>query len=346
MVDRLDVRGRAPGGRRVERVTAVVRTVLGDIDPAALGITYAHEHLVIDGGRPVQLEPDFDLSDIDAMATEVGAAMELGLGAIVDAMPCDCGRSATKLAGLSRATGLHIVAPTGLHHDRFYGAAHWSHRLDVEQLADLFVLDIEDGIDRYDYSGPVVERTAHRAGVIKIGGSAGALSDRDQRVFDAAAAAHVRTGAPILTHCEMGTAGLDQVRRLAAGGVALPHVALSHVDKVVDRGYHRELAATGVALEYDGSFRWGEAPNGTLRLLEWMAEDALLDHVVLGMDAARQGYYAVYGGRPGLAWLLDGFSRQMEERGLGAEIRRRLFVDNPARIFSFALSSTDRGTTV
>jgi len=42
-----------------------VRTVLGDIDPADLGVTYAHEHIVIDGGPPVLLEPDFDLS-VDA----------------------------------------------------------------------------------------------------------------------------------------------------------------------------------------------------------------------------------------------------------------------------------------
>jgi 5-phospho-D-xylono-1,4-lactonase len=326
-------------------VTAFVRTVLGDIDPSLLGVTYAHEHLVIDGGRPVQLEPDFDLSDIDAMATEVGAAMDVGLDAVIDAMPCDCGRSATKLAGLARRTGLHVIAPTGLHHDGFYGSAHWSRRLDVAQLADLFVADIVDGIDRYDYSGPVVDRTPHRAGVIKIGGSEGVLSERDQRVFDAAAAAHIRTGAPILTHCEKGTGGIDQARRLADDGVALSHVALSHVDRVVDRGYHRELAATGAGLEYDGSFRWADASNGTLQLLEWMAEDDLLDHVVLGMDAARQGYYTVYGGGPGLAWLLDGFSRQMEGRGLGAEVQRRLFVDNPARTFSFAFSSTDRGTS-
>lgn len=324
-------------------MTTFVRTVLGDIDPGALGVTYAHEHLVIDGGRPVELEPDFELSDVEAMATEVGAAMELGLGAAIDAMPCDCGRNAAKLAELSRRTGLHVVAPTGLHHERFYGPVHWSLRVDVERLADLFVADIEEGIDALDYSGPVVRRTPHRAGVIKIAGSDGGPSERDEGIFAAAALAHARTGVPILTHCERGTGGLEQARALADGGVALGHVALSHVDKVVDRGYHRELAATGATLEYDGSFRWGDADNGTLRLLEWMAEDDLLDHVVLGMDAARQGYYAVYGGKPGLTWLLDGFARLMGDRGLGADIRRRLFVDNPARVFAFA--STDRRTT-
>ncbi len=315
---------------------AFVRTVLGDIDPTALGVTYAHEHLVIDGGRPVIMEPDFDLADVDAMVTEVGAAIELGLGAVVDAMPCDCGRNADKLAEVARRTGLHVVAPTGLHHDRYYGPAHWSHRLDAEELADLFVADIDDGIDANDYSGPVVRRTQHRAGVIKVGGSAEALTDRDRRVFEAAAIAHRRTGAPILTHCDGGTAAVEQVESLRDCGVAPEHVALSHVDKVVDRGYHRELASTGATLEYDGSFRWGTEPNGTLRLLEWMAEDGLLGNVVLGMDAARRGYYTVYGGSPGLTWLLDGFSAAMEERGLGEEARRRLFVENPARVFAFA----------
>ena len=313
-----------------------VRTVLGDIDPAELGVTYSHEHLVIDGGRPVLMAPDFDLSDVGRMATEVAAAAALGLRSVVDAMPCDAGRNAGKLAELSRRTGVQVVAPTGLHHERFYGPAHWSHRVSVDELADLFVADIEQGIDELDYSGPVVRRTAHRAGVIKIAGSEGAPSERDRRVFEAAAAAHRRTGAPILTHCEAGTGALEQVRLLTELGVPVGHVVLSHVDKVVDRGYHRELAATGAFAEYDGSFRWGDEPNGTLQLLTWMAEDGLIDQVLLGMDAARQGYLAVYGGSPGLTWLLDGFSGAMDAAGLDATIRERLFVANPARAFAFA----------
>jgi predicted metal-dependent phosphotriesterase family hydrolase len=77
-------------------------------------------------------------------------------------------------------------------------------------------------------------------------------------------------------------------------------------------------------------------------LLAWMAEDGLLDRVVLGMDAARRGYLTVYGGSPGLTWLLDGFSAAMEDRGLGPDVRHRLFVVNPARVFAFAI---DGGTT-
>ena len=56
---------------------------------------------------------------------------------------------------------------------------------------------------------------------------------------------------------------------------------------------------------------------------------------MLGMDAARQGYYTEFGGSPGLPYLLREFSDAMDERGLDAALRRRIFVDNPARAFAF-----------
>ena len=319
----------------------VVRTVLGDIAPGDLGVTYSHEHLVIDGGRPVEMHPDFDLGDVDRMVPEVEAAAGLGLRAVVDAMPCDCGRSALKLAELSRRTGIHVIAPTGLHHERYYGPSHWSDTEPVEAIAERFVLDITDGIDANDYAGPEIRRTPHRAGVIKVAGSAGGPSARDARVFEAAAEAHRRTGAPILTHCEAGTGALEQVALLRDFGVDPSHVALSHVDKVVDRGYHRAILETGAFAEYDGSFRWGDGDNGTLRLLGWALEDGLGGGILLGMDAARQGYYEAYGGTPGLTWLLGGFTDAMDAAGIGAEGRRGLFVENPARAFGFA--ATDGG---
>ncbi|CAN5451984.1 phosphotriesterase [soil metagenome] len=313
-----------------------VRTVLGDIAPEQMGVTYAHEHLIIDGGRPVQMQPEFDLGDVDAMAGEVAGAAALGLATVVDAMPCDAGRNAGKLADLSRRTGVNVIAPTGLHHDRYYGPAHWSHRVTVEDLADLFVADIEDGIDAFDYAGPIVRRTSFRAGVIKVAGSEGGLSARDERVFEAAAIAHARTGAPILTHCEHGTGALEQVRYLVDRGVTPEHVALSHVDKVVDRGYHRELLSTGALAAYDQTFRWPDgAENATVRLIGEMVEDELDDRIVLGMDAARRRYYRIFGGEPGLTWLLDGFTSILAEAGIGDDVRHRLFVGNPAGLYAF-----------
>jgi len=311
-----------------------VRTVLGDIDPADLGVTYAHEHVVIDGGRPVELSPDFLLADVDLLAAELADAARFGLRAVVDAMPAAAGRNVAKLAELSRRSGVHVVAATGLHHDRYYGPSHWSARLTEVELADLFTADVVEGIDAHDHSGPLVRRTEHHAGIVKVAGSEGGPSDRDGHIFAAAAETHRRTGVPILTHCEVGTGALEQVRLLERLGVPAERVVLSHVDKVVDPGYHRELLATGATAEYDQAFRWGDRPNGTLALLTAMIDADLGDRIVLGMDAARQGYYRAYGGTPGLRYLLADFSSTMAERGLGAEVQRRLFVDNPARVLS------------
>jgi predicted metal-dependent phosphotriesterase family hydrolase len=126
--------------------------------------------------------------------------------------------------------------------------------------------------------------------------------------------------------------------------VAPGHIVLSHLDKVVDRGYHRELLGSGAFGEYDQSFRWGDKPNGTLQVLAWAVEDGLDGQVLLGMDAARRTYYRVNGGSPGLTWLLAGFTDAMAERGLAETIRHRLFVDNPARAFAFATTGTEGGT--
>jgi phosphotriesterase-related protein len=313
-----------------------VRTILGDVDPSEMGVTYAHEHLVIDGGRPVELSPDFLLADVDRLVAELVDGREAGLGTAVDMMPADCGRNPEKLAELSRRSGVRIVGATGLHHEKFYGPSHWSLRATEHELADLFAADIEDGIDDRDYGGPLVHRTAHRAGVVKVGGSEGGPSDRDLPIFRAAAAAHRWTGVPIHTHCEGGTGAIEQLRVLTDAGVAAERISLSHVDKVVDRGYHAAIRSTGAFLVYDQGFRWADRPNGTLQLLEWAAEDGELDRVMLGMDAARQGYYRAFGGSPGLPYLLREFSVLLDERGLDEAIRRRLFVDNPARAFAFA----------
>lgn len=314
----------------------IVRTVLGDIDAADLGVTYAHEHLLIDGGRPVELFPDFLLADTDRMAAELADAVAVGLRSAVDAMPADCGRNPAKLAELSRRTGVRIVAATGLHHERFYGPSHWSLRASEDELADLFAADVTNGIDERDYSGPIVRRTDVRAGIVKIAGSEGGPSARDVPIFRAAAEAHRVTGVPIHTHTENGTGALEQIRLLTDAGVRAERIALSHVDKVVDRSYHRELLSSGAFAVYDQGFRWGDRENGTIKLIEWALEDGTEGQLMLGMDAARQGYHKSYGGKPGLSYLLSEFSDLLTARGIPAGVRGSMFVAAPARAFAFA----------
>jgi phosphotriesterase-related protein len=318
------------------------RTVLGDIASEELGVIYAHEHLVIHGGRPIQLFPDFDLADVEKAVAELAPAQELGLRTVVDAMPADAGRDVLMLAQIARASGVNVIAPSGLHHERYYHDRHWSVRLSAEEIADLFVADITEGIDELDYNGPIVKRTTHRAGVMKIAGSTDGLSARDEVVFAAAGMAQYRTGCPILTHCEHGTGAIEQVEWLVKHGGDPAHIVLSHTDKVIDRAYMRDIAATGARVEYDQHMRWQEdQENGTLQLLAWAAEDGLLGHITIGLDAARQKYWTQFGGSPGWAYLLDEWSDRMRyEIGFGDAELHTLFVETPGAAYTFGTAHT------
>lgn len=141
---------------------------MGDVPAKNMGVTYAHEHLIIDVCYATDLTPEFLINDTNACIKELSLFAHAGGRTIIDSMPCDCGRNVAKLAEASSASGVHIVAPTGVHLQKYYPPWHWSHRFSESDLERLFVADIEEGIDSNDYNGPLVARTAHEAGLIKI----------------------------------------------------------------------------------------------------------------------------------------------------------------------------------
>jgi phosphotriesterase-related protein len=243
-----------------------------------------------------------------------------------------------RLAEVSRRSGVAVVAPTGLHLSKYYPAGerggHWGAKFPAERLAEVFIAEIEQGIDVNDLAGPEVQRSPHRAGVIKVAGGHDRLGELEQRVFRAAAIAHRRTGCPILTHTEEGTAALEQAELLSSNGVDLSHVVLSHLDRNPDLAYHRRVLRTGVNIEYDSSFRWKNRPDNPT----WDLLCALLpefpDQIVLGMDAARRSYWSRLGGSPGMGYLRREFVPRLAA-ALGEDLVHRLTVSTPARAYCF-----------
>jgi 5-phospho-D-xylono-1,4-lactonase len=59
--------------------------------------------------------------------------------------------------------------------------------------------------------------------------------------------------------------------------------------------------------------------------------------ILLGMDAARRKYWKAYGGAPGMDFLLREFVPQLKVRGLSNTQVNAIFVQNPARCYSFPL---------
>jgi predicted metal-dependent phosphotriesterase family hydrolase len=314
-----------------------VRTVLGDIAPADLGVCSAHEHVIIDCSFTTHATPDFLINDVAAATTELRQFRADGGRAMVDSMPCDSGRNVMKLAAVSRAADVHLICPTGLHLAKYYDPGHWGNFYSEEQLAELFIADIEQGVDRHDYNGPLVERTSHRAGVIKVAADR-TFTAREEKVFAAAARAHRSTGCPILTHTEQGEAALEQVECLRRHGVDLRHVCLSHTDRKPDVGLHRELLASGVRVEFDSAFRWKAGQGNPTRDLVVALLPEFPDQIMLGMDAARRGYWRSYGGGPGLSYLLTDFSAQLRAAGVSTDLLEKIFVSTPASTFTFSPS--------
>jgi len=315
---------------------SMVRTVLGDIASEQLGVTYMHEHLIIDSPIVSRDFPHIYLpSETEAIA-EVELCKSLGVQTMVDCMPTGSGRSAIKLAAISKATGINIVATAGLHTDRYYQSTDDLETMGAEDLAQVFVRDIQIGM----------EGTEYKAGQLKVVSSGHAITDRDRRLFEAAAIAHQITGAPIMSHCEHGIGALEQIDLFHQLNVPINKVTLSHTDKENDFGYHKEILSSGINVEYDQSLRQCDlaSPPSAL-LMKAMIDEGFIDQIMLGTDGARRSLWSSLGGSPGLAWLYSGWSKKLIEFGLTQAQLDKVFIDNPAKTLTLDMhtAETSRG---
>lgn len=292
----------------------VVRTVLGDIDPTDLGPCDAHEHLFL--VTPAQ--PGDDFVEVDKAIEEAQFLVDAGGRSLVDWTPIGLGRDLDGLVAVAEATGLHVVAATGLHRDAHYTADDPLRSASVDDLAARFAAELRD-----------------RCGVIKTGASYHQVTAFEAKGFEAAAAAHAETGAPVCVHTQHGTMGLALVERLQALGVPPASVILAHLDRNPDAGEHAETASTGAWLQLDGPGRTKYWPDSTiLRLIADLAERGHGGRILLGGDTGRRSMMRAYGGGPGLDYVFARFKPRLE-RELGAELAHAIFVEAPAQAFSF-----------
>jgi predicted metal-dependent phosphotriesterase family hydrolase len=311
-----------------------VRTVLGDIDSGELGVCYAHEHLLITGGMFVKGDRDFLLDDREKAAEELRSFQAAGGRSAVDMMPGGLGRDPDGLRALSERTGVHLLATTGFHVEKYYDTEHWLYRYSVEEIAELFRAEVQDGMDQGGYRGPLVRRSEARAGVIKVATGYYTWSKNTQKWFEAAAAAQRGTGAPISSHTDNGVLGDRQADTLIGLGVPAEKIIVGHIDKNVDPYVHRDLAARGVFLEYDSPSRLKYGPDqDAVDLIRAAMEGGYGNQILLGMDLARRSYYTSYGGGPGMAYLLERFAPRLRAEGL-EEAVELIFTENPRRAFA------------
>jgi phosphotriesterase-related protein len=230
---------------------ATVETVTGPIESSELGTTLIHEHLrtrdeavhqqwpqaKASGGIPEREHP----GDGYEAAIEVAkAAVELGVKTICDPTAMFLGRDVNFMKRVSEETGLQVVPCTGIytydHLPPFFVGR------DPDQIADLFVADIEQGI----------QGTEIKAAFIKCAADEPGVNENVEKVHRAAARASVRTGTPIMAHSRPASeTGPRQVEIFLEEGVDPSKVQIAHTGDTDDLDYIERLLETGVWIGLD-----------------------------------------------------------------------------------------------
>lgn len=290
-----------------------------NFDPT--GYTWVHEHLHIDlSGFKNNL--DCRLDQYDLICQEMKDLRALGVSNIIEMTNRYMGRNPQFMLDLMHDTGINVMACTGYYQDAFF-PEHVAAR-SVEQLAQEMVDEIVIGIDG----------TELKAGIIaEIGSSEGVITPLEEKVFIAAARAHIETGRPISTHTSFSTMGLEQLVLLQAHGVDLSRVTVGHCDlkdnldnilRMIDLGAYVQFDTIGKNSYYPDEKRIG--------MLHALRNRGLLNRVMLSMDITRRSHLKANGGN-GYDYLLTTFIPQLRQSGFSQADVDTMLRDNPSQFF-------------
>ena len=290
-----------------------------NFDPT--GYTWVHEHLHIDlSGFKNNL--DCRLDQYDLICQEMKDLRALGVSNIIEMTNRYMGRNPQFMVDLMRDTGINVMACTGYYQDAFF-PEHVAAR-SVEQLAQEMVDEIVIGIDG----------TELKAGIIaEIGSSEGVITPLEEKVFIAAARAHIETGRPISTHTSFSTMGVEQLVLLQAHGVDLSRVTVGHCDlkdnldnilRMIDLGAYVQFDTIGKNSYYPDEKRIG--------MLHALRNRGLLNRVMLSMDITRRSHLKANGGN-GYDYLLTTFIPQLRQSGFSQADVDTMLRDNPSQFF-------------
>jgi phosphotriesterase-related protein len=342
-----------------------VRTVLGDVPAADLGLTLAHEHLLIDlrnqfvppsdperlrlsrepvgpatvellARNPYALADNLVLDDVELCARELGRFAALGGRTVVDGTSGGLGRDPGKLRRLATLTGLNIVAGSGYY-------THDTHPADMatrsaEQIATEIVRDLTVGIGGTDV----------RAGVIGEVGTSQQIHPDEHKNLLAAAMAHASVPAAIHVHTFPWTReGTKAADTLIERGVDPAKVVIDHLDVDIDPEYIGQLLVRGVIVEFDcfgkeyqlsardESFAPGRFATDAERIeaLKRLLDEGYERQLLITNDLSFKSLLVEHGGR-GYAHVMADIVPALRDAGVDHATMDTLLIANPARLLA------------
>ena len=308
---------------------AHVQTVLGPIEPSALGFTLPHEHTQIALWHIAGRWDYWQLTRDEAtILDELARYRAAGGGGLVDLTLPGVGRDPIWLRTIAEASGLHLVMGAGWYRTAYYPADADIERRTAGDLADALEAEIAEGVGD----------TGVRPGIIgEIGTDKPWLTPAEERVHRAAARAANRTGLAITTHAVLSDVGLSQLRIFEEEGVDPARVVIGHADSHQVLDHYLAIIERGANLEFDFiGMPWPTERGNERRTIE-LACDLLdrghADRIFLSQDVCHDNQLKRYGGN-GYVYLFETFLPQLREAGATEADIRTITVDNPRRLLT------------
>ncbi|WP_448628584.1 phosphotriesterase family protein [Geodermatophilus sp. URMC 64] len=312
----------------------IVNTVLGPVPAADLGVVAVHESLlsVVPGAEHAYDIP-FDRAEIfRTVARKLTAFREAGGGTVVDSTGMFHGRDVRLYEALSRSTGVHLVASTGMGPEENLGGYFLTPQTDpptpwpAERFADLFAREVTEGM--------VVPRVERRgaAGLVATAATRAGTTPTDQSLLRGAARAALTTGVPV--SIRYGADALEDLQVVLDEGLPAGRVVVGDLDRrdAVAAGWPAAVAERGayVAVDHvglnDDDDVVPDADRAALvaeLVAAGHADRVLLSCNAIGKALGQPAYELPY------AHVLTAFVPLLAQHGVAGEDIQRLLVANP-----------------
>jgi phosphotriesterase-related protein len=312
---------------------AKVETLTGTIDTAELGFTLMHEHVFIHSEGLVGNFPSLwdKKAEIDNARTQLQELYNLGVNTILDATIFGLGRDIPLMLEVASDLPINLIVTTGIYHWCDCEANSLVQALEIDDIADLFIRDIEIG----------VQGTNVKAGVVKAASDVRGITPVVEKFMRAAARTHRQTGVPLITHSSSPLKqGLQQQDIFEDEGVDLSRVIIGHAGDSEDIKYLKELMHRG---SFIGMDRFGLEPflsddkriavvtdlcgmgyEGKMVL----GDDYTTFHTLLPWKQALENFP-----KAGLSHVVKDILPALRTAGVTEVQIRRMTVENPRRIF-------------
>ena len=309
---------------------AVVRTILKDVTPDALGhgATLFHEHISLSDPlppwRPAPKTPSPPYgADIDLMVDELNATAKDGVSCIVNAGTKDLGYNMDHLRTIAARSSVLIVVAGGF----------WTQPAYPPEIATQTEDEVAEGLIR--------DAAAERWGALGEIGSSMTMHPDERKVLRACCKVHLKTGLPLFTHMPhqgCRPCGPEQLDIIESMGVDPRLVCIGHLSDITDdpkAEIHKALAKRGAFLGFDTVGRRLAQPDSKkLQMILALIEAGYEDRILLASDFADPLELKTnHGVGFGSAYVV--FVPKMRYAGVKEETIRKITIDNPRRFLSF-----------